>query len=136
MASDMATSFAPEKRSVGRSDIRILTELAIKNLKHGERRTDGALPAGNGRLVVSCTKARGRVRRIWTFRYRKATLHGEVMLGEHPTLTIEQARREARRLIDLVREGVDPKDAKAEARQATIDAAREQAVDFHAILTR
>ena len=123
----MATTSQTEKQSVGRSDARVLTELTIKSLKHGERRTDAALPSGNGRLVVSCTKARGRTRRVWTFRYRKLDLHGELMLGEHPALTLEQARHEARQLLELVRDGVDPKVARLEARQANVEAAREKA---------
>ena len=126
MATTMATTSPSEKQSVGRSEARILTELAIKSLKHGERRTDGGLPSGNGRLVVSCTKARGRIRRVWTFRYRKAEIHGELMLGEHPALTLEAARVEARRLADLVRGGQDPKLKRAEARRANEAAAREQ----------
>jgi hypothetical protein len=123
----MATTSQTEKQSVGRSDARVLTELTIKNLKHGERRTDAALPSGNGRLVVSCSKARGRTRKVWTFRYRKSDLRGELLLGEHPTLTLEQARHEARELLELVRTGVDPKVARLEARQANVDAAREKA---------
>ena len=118
MATTMATTSTTDRQSVGRSDARILTELAIKNLKHGERRTDGALPSGNGRLVVSCTKARGRTRRVWTFRYRKSEVHGELMLGQHPGMTLEQARTEARRLVELVRDGLDPKIARVEARRA------------------
>ena len=54
------------------------------------------VPCGNGRLVVSCTKARGQLRRVWTFRYRKADLRGEVKIGEHPALPLEKARDEAR----------------------------------------
>lgn len=127
MATGMATTFVPDKQSVGRSDARALTELAIKHLKHGESRTDGALPTGNGRLVMSCIAARGRTRRIWTFRYRKADLRGELMLGEHPAVTLEQARGECRKLLELVREGTDPKIARFETRQANVLAAREKA---------
>lgn len=136
MATTMATTSTTDRQSVGRSDARILTELAIKNLKHGERRTDGALPSGNGRLVVSCTKARGRTRRVWTFRYRKSEVHGELMIGEHPGMTLEQARTEARRLVELVRDGLDPKIERVEARRANVEATREKAAlgSFSALL--
>lgn len=136
MATSMATTFVASEPSSGRRNVRALTELTVKNLKHGESRTDGALPTGNGRLVVACVKARGCSRRVWTFRYRKLDLHGEVMLGEHPALTLEQARTEARKLLELVREGTDPKLARFEARQANVAAAREKAAlgSFSALL--
>jgi integrase len=123
----MATNFKTETQSLGRTDARSLTDVAIRNLKAGDRRADGALPAGNGRLVVSCTKARGQLRRVWTFRYRKPDLRGEVKLGEHPALSLEQARHEARRLLELVRQGLDPKAARAETRLANFEAARQTA---------
>ena len=91
MATCMATSFSGDKQSFGRPDARPPTDLAIKNLKAGESRTDGALPVGNGRLVVSCTKARGQLRRVWTFRYRKEALRGELKVSEHPGLSLEHA---------------------------------------------
>ena len=125
MATCMATSFKTEAQSFGRTDARSLTDVAIRNLKAGDSRTDGALPIGNGRLVVSCTKARGQLRRVWTFRYRKADLRGEVKIGEHPALSLEQARHEARRLLELVRHGTDPKVARAETRLANLEATRQ-----------
>jgi len=121
----MATSFSGDKQSLGRTEVRPLTDLAIKNLKAGESRTDGALPVGNGRLVVSCTKARGQLRRVWTFRYRKEALRGELKIGEHPALSLEHARTEARTLLELVRLGSDPKVARIESRLANIEATRQ-----------
>jgi hypothetical protein len=123
----MATSFDPEKLPLGRTEARPLTDVAIRNLKPGESRTDGALPLGNGRLIVSCAKAHGQLRRIWTFRYRKADLRGEVKIGEHPALSLEQARHGARELLELVRQGIDPKVARAESRFANLEAARQTA---------
>lgn len=126
MATCMATDFTSDSTR-GRTGARPLTDLAVRNLKPGESRTDGALPIGNGRLVVSCTKARGQLRRVWTFRYRKADLRGEVKIGEHPALSLEQARAGARRLLELVRVGTDPKAALAETRLANAEAARQAA---------
>jgi hypothetical protein len=121
----MATSFSSDKKSLGRIDARPLTDLAIKSLKAGESRTDGALPVGNGRLIVSCTKARGQLRRVWTFRYRKEDLRGELKIGEHPALSLEHARNEARTMLELVRLGTDPKVVRGESRLANIEATRQ-----------
>jgi integrase len=123
----MATSSDPDSTPAGRAGARPLTDLAVRNLKPGDSRTDGALPIGNGRLVVSCTKARGQLRRVWTFRYRKADLRGEVKIGEYPALSLEQARAEARRLLELVRSGTDPRTALAETRLANLAEARQTA---------
>jgi hypothetical protein len=136
MATCMATDFSLDAKSTGRADVRALSDLAIRNLKDGESRTDGALPVGNGRLVIACAKARGQLRRVWTFRYRKADLRGEIKIGEHPALSLEQARLEARSLLELVRKGSDPKLARFEQRQANLKAARQQAAlgSFAALL--
>ena len=127
MATGMATSLTSDTPSVGRANVRALTDLAIRSLKDGESRTDGALPLGNGRLIIACTKPRGQLRRVWSFRYRKADLHGEIKIGEHPALSLEQARNEARALLELVRQGTDPKVARFEARQAEIAETRQRA---------
>ena len=127
MATCMATNFKTETQSLGRTDARSLTDAAIRNLRAGDSRTDGALPIGNGRLVVSCTKARDQLRRVWTFRYRKIDLRGEVKIGEYPAFSLEQARHEARRLLELVRQGIDPKAVRAETRLANLEATRQTA---------
>lgn len=136
MATGMATSLTREAPSSGRADVRALTDLTIRSLKDGESRTDGALPVGNGRLIIACTKARGQLRRVWSFRYRKADLRGEIKIGEHPALSLEQARGEARALLELVRQGTDPKVARFEARQAEIEETRQRAAlgTFSALL--
>lgn len=126
MATCMATDFTPAT-AAGRTEVRALSDLTIRSLKAGESRTDGALPVGNGRLIIACTKARGQLRRVWTFRYRKADLSGEVKIGEHPALSLEQARNEARALLELVRQGTDPRVARFEARQAEVEETRQRA---------
>jgi hypothetical protein len=55
MATGMATSLTREVPSTGRADVRALTDLTIRSLRDGESRTDGALPVGNGRLVIAWT---------------------------------------------------------------------------------
>ena len=48
-------------------------------------------------------------------------------IGDHPALSLEQARQEARRLVELVRQGTDPKVARAESRLANLEATRQTA---------
>jgi hypothetical protein len=127
MATHVATSLKSDTPRAGRAEVRALTDLTIRNLKGGESRTDGALPVGNGRLIISCTKAHGQLRRVWSFRYRKADLRGEIKIGEHPALSLEHARTKARDMLELVRQGIDPKAARFEARQAEIAEARQRA---------
>ena len=57
---------------------------AIKALRDGDQRTDGGLPGGNGRLVISCVKSRGMLRKVWTFRYRGAETRGEAATRRLP----------------------------------------------------
>lgn len=120
----MATS--SDKRT-GRIAARALTDAAIRTLSDGESRTDGALPVGNGRLVITCRKARGVLRKTWTFRYRTATLSGELKLGDYPALGLDAARQKARTHIENVSGGVDPKLAQFDAKQETAKAQREKA---------
>lgn len=121
----MATLSAP--RPAGRTEVRPLTETSIRNLRSGESRTDGGLPPGNGRLVLYCLARGDRVHRVWTFRYRKQDLRGEMTLGEHPALPLDRARARARDLMELVRQGVDPQAKVKEDKAELIAAARAQA---------
>src|SRR5664279_3666912 len=47
----------------GRVAARALTEASVRALRVGQSRSDGALPVGNGRLVIVCASVRGRTRR-------------------------------------------------------------------------
>jgi len=96
---------APPRR--GRVAARALTEAGIRALKAGQSRSDGALPVGNGRLIVACTKLHGHLRRAWWFRVRKAGQTTEFVLGDHPAISLADARSQAARLIELVRNGAD-----------------------------
>jgi integrase len=105
-------------RPQGRIAARSLTEAAVRALKAGQSRSDGALPVGNGRLVMTCTKVRGRIRRTWTFRVRKEAQNAEVVLGEHPAISLDEARKRAVDFIQRVRDGAALQDA-AGVREAT-----------------
>jgi hypothetical protein len=113
MATGFRASSSPAS-ATGRIAARALTEAGIRALRAGQSRTDGALPVGNGRLVVVCTTVRGRVRRTWSFRVRKADQTAEVVIGDHPAISLDEARKRASRLIDLVRAGTLIRKATAE----------------------
>ena len=106
-----ATDISSNRKAVnpprGRVTARALTEAGIRSIKAGQSRSDGALPVGSGRLIMRCTKRRGRLRRTWWFRVRKASQSTELLLGEHPTVSLVEARSHADRLIELVRGGAD-----------------------------
>lgn len=110
----MATTYSAHQRppstARGRIAARALTEAGVRALKAGQSRSDGALPVGNGRLVVTCTKARGKLRRTWSFRVRKAGQAAEVMLGDCSAVSLADARQRATRLIELVRGGAEIRD--------------------------
>lgn len=117
----------PEETATGRKVARALSDAAIRGLREGESRTDGSLPIGHGRLMVRCTKARGALRKAWIFRARTGENTIKMHLGDYPALTLEEARTRARTHIEQVKQGVDPRIAAFEQRQATIEAHREQA---------
>jgi hypothetical protein len=125
MVTGMVTDSPPV--AAGRTAAKPLTDATLRNLKAGQSRTDGALPTGNGRLVITCTKVRGALRKTWTFRFRSKERQGEVRLGDWPALSLEAARGLAREQIENVRNGIDPKLALLEARQDTAQAQREKA---------
>jgi hypothetical protein len=104
-----------------------LTDAAIRVLRDGESRTDGSLPVGAGRLIIECRKSRSALRRRWVFRYRTASTSRELLLGDYPGLSLEEARCKARGHIEQVRSGVDPQLAAFERKQSTIRAEREKA---------
>jgi integrase len=117
---------APE-RSAGRVAARALTDAAIRALRDGESRVDGALPVGAGRLIVECRNIRGSLRRSWVFRYRTGAHSGRVQLGDYPAIALEEARTRARAHIENVKQGLDPKIAAFEQKQEIVRAEREKA---------
>ncbi len=113
MATSSRTSGLPIP-AAGRVSARALTEASVRALRVGQSRSDGALPVGNGRLVIVCTSVRGRMRRTWSFRVRKANQTAEVVIGDHPTISVNEARKRASRLIDLVRAGAQIRETQAD----------------------
>jgi integrase len=113
----------------GRVAARVLTESAIRTLEAGQSRTDGALPVGNGRLIVTCTKGRGRLRRTWTFRVRKADQNVEIVIGDYPAVSLDEARERATELMQQVRDGVDIRTSRPLARHQPQVAASPQPTD-------
>ena len=129
MALRMAQTSATQtpRGATGRIAARALTDAAIRALRDGESRADGALPVGAGRLVVECRKVRGSLRRSWIFRYRTASHNGKLQLGDYPVVSLEDARGRARGHIEIIKQGLDPRIAAFESQQATVRAEREKA---------
>lgn len=114
-------------KPAGRVAARSLTDAAIRALRDGETRTDGSLPVGAGRLMIECVKLRGLLQRRWVFRHRSETGVRKLRLGDYPAVGLEEARTKARAHIEQVRQGVDPRIAAFEQKQAVVKAEREKA---------
>jgi hypothetical protein len=134
MVLSMVPTFA--ESPTGRTVARTLSDAAIRGIREGETRTDGSLPVGYGRLMIRCTKARGALRKVWLFRCRTGDSTIKMHLGDYPALTLEEARKRAREHIEQIKQGVDPRIAAFELRQATVEAHREKAAlgDFRELL--
>jgi integrase len=117
---------APVKPS-GRIAARALTDAAIRALRDGESRTDGSLPVGAGRLMIECAKVRGVLHRRWVFRHRSGSGVGKLRLGDYPCVSLDEARTKARTHIEQVRQGIDPRIAAFEQKQAVVKVEREKA---------
>jgi integrase len=111
----------------GRIAARVLTDAAIRALRDGESRTDGSLPVGAGRLMIECVKVRGVLHRRWVFRHRSDSGVGKLRLGDYPAVGLDEARNKARAHIEQVRQGIDPRIAAFEHKQAVVKAQREKA---------
>lgn len=116
----------PAKPS-GRIAAKALTDAAIRALRDGETRTDGSLPVGAGRLMIECVKVRGVLHRRWIFRHRTDGGVGKLRLGHYPAVGLDDARIMARAHIEQVRQGIDPRIAAFEQKQAVVKAQREKA---------
>lgn len=137
MATNPGKPQVPAQSPCGRVAARVLTEPAIRTLKAGQSRADGALPVGNGRLIVTCTKGHGRLRRTWTFRVRKADQNVEIVIGDQPAVSLDEARARAAELMQQVRDGVDIRTSKPLARhrpQVTASARPTDGASFGALL--
>jgi hypothetical protein len=111
----------------GRIAARALTDAAIRALRDGESRTYGSLPVGAGRLMIECVKVRGVLHRRWTLRHRSDSGVGKLRLGDYPAVGLDEARTKARTHIEQVRQGIDPRIAAFEQKQAVVKAEREKA---------
>jgi integrase len=114
-------------KPTGRVAARTLTDATIRALRDGESRTDGSLPVGAGRLMIECVKVRGVLHRRWLFRHRFDTGVGKLRLGDYPAVGLDEARTKARTHIEQVRQGIDPRVAAFEHKQAVVKAEREKA---------
>jgi len=63
-----------------------------------------------------CLEIRPTGVRPWRYRYRLAGKANMLHLGDYPTMSLQDARRERDRQRDLLARGVDPSDARRQSR--------------------
>ena len=117
---------------IRRTERKQLTEKEVTNLAAGRKRADGTELPGGGRLIVRAkTTARNGTVRDFLFRYWDA--HGSeraLLIGRHGDgkdrrkLTLKDARAEAWKLSELLKEGKDPQFQREMQRQANREAER------------
>jgi hypothetical protein len=91
------------RRTVGRLGAR---QAANAKPKRG---LDGSLLADDGNLYLQLTRGEGgHVRRSWLFRYDFSKRRREMGLGPLHTRGLKEAREEAKRLRQLLLDGIDP----------------------------
>jgi integrase len=109
-------------RIVGR-----LTARQVSNAKP-KRGRDWALFPDGGNLYLQTTVAKGgHVRRSWLFKYEKFGERHELGLGPLSDRSLAEARDKARALRQGLRDGVDPLEAKQEAKRVALAARAEEA---------
>ena len=91
-----------------------LTERAILALRPGQKKTDGASKPKAGRLIVRAKERKNGGKpvtiREFFFRYWDADgTERALLIGVHGEKSLEDARRDARELRDLVARGIDPR---------------------------
>jgi integrase len=110
------------RRTVGR--------LTPKQVQHAKPTGGHAavLLADGGNLYLQCTLgADGSIRRSWLFRYQFDFQRHEMGLGPLHTIGLAEARDRARELRQQVKIGIDPLDARREAKRERLAKKAEQA---------
>ena len=91
------------RRTVGRLQAR---QVANAKPRGG---LDGSLLADGGNLYLQLTRGdANHIRRSWLFRYQRNERRREMGLGALHTRSLKEAREEAKRLRQLLLEGIDP----------------------------
>jgi hypothetical protein len=94
-----------------------LTDTQIKALKATSK--DKKYFDGGGLfLLVKSTGAK-----LWRFKYKKPISHKETLLsfGKYPETSLQQARKQRDEARELIKQGVDPQEHKAEQEQRKHD---------------
>jgi integrase len=90
------------------------------------------LPDG-GNLYLQATRGnKGHIRRSWVFKFQLAGLRREMGLGPLHTINLATARDKARKLRELLLDGIDPLQEKKRARQELIKA-RAKTITFEEV---
>jgi len=72
-----------------------------------------------------CLEVRPTGARSWRFRYRFAGKANMLDLGDYPAMTLQEARRERDRQRDMLARGIDPADARRQAKALALIAAED-----------
>ncbi len=90
-----------------------LTEMAIKNLRLEEGKRFQRLYDGGGLFIYLMRRGN----RVWKLRYHDVTGKERWMkLGEHPAMSIKEARLQAAEIRNKLTQGIDPKREREERR--------------------
>jgi len=88
-----------------------LSAVAVRNLNTPGLHSDG------GGLYLQVTEANAKT---WIYRFMLAGKRRDMGLGAIHTVSLAEAREEARRCRQLVRDGIDPIDTRKAAKLATM----------------
>ncbi len=94
---------------VKRKAVAPLTAHAIGAMRPGDKRTDGWLRSGYGRLIVRARKRAGSTVREFAFRWHDADGEHLLTLGTLPSLSLKAARARAQELARVREDGGDPR---------------------------
>lgn len=94
-----------------------LTDVAVRHAKPGEK--DRKVADGRG-LYLLITTTGGK---LWRMNYRLGGKQRTLAIGEYPTVDLKEARRRTLVARDLVRQGIDPVQAKREEKARRVNAA-------------
>src|SRR5262249_17398090 len=117
------------RRELMRRSNRRLTDRSVRALRHGTEARDADVPGFGVRR-----RASGRT--FFFYRYDTPAGRRRLVLGEDPSLTLEQARSRARAARSAVEPGADPAAERAARRrrgtEESFDALAEEYLERHA----
>jgi len=99
------------------SRIKRLTAREVASAKPEKGRRAAMLPDGGNLYLQATLGKEGGIRRSWVFRYEFDRRRHDLGLGSLDTLNLVEAREKSRRLRQQLVDGIDPFEAKRQARK-------------------